>query len=65
MSLKISFFESIMIYLVSGHKLVKNGPIWRGFEKLKFAVKQCYQTDQLQNSTKIGKNAKIQVRHFV
>ena len=51
MSLKISFFESIMIYLVSGHKLVKNvknGPIWRGFEKLKLAVKQCYQTDQLQ-----------------
>ncbi len=24
----------------------KNGPFWRVFEKLKLAVKQCYQTGQ-------------------
>ena len=27
-------------------KNAKNGPIWRVFENLKLAVKQCYQTGQ-------------------
>ena len=37
------------VYILSGHKLIKNarnGPFWRGFENLKLAVKQCYQTGQ-------------------
>ena len=41
--------EASHVYILSGQKLiknVKNGPIWRVFEKLKIAVKQCYQTNQ-------------------
>ena len=37
------------VYILSGQKLIrnaKNGPIWRVFENLKLAVKQCYQTGQ-------------------
>ena len=30
----------------SSAKNAKNGPIWRVFESLKLAVKQCYQTGQ-------------------
>ena len=41
--------EASYIYCLSGEKLIKNaknGPIWRLFENLKLAVKQCYQTGQ-------------------
>ena len=47
---KISFniaSEASYVYIFSGQKLIKNaknGPNWRVFENLKFAVKQCYQT---------------------
>ena len=39
--------EVSYVYILSGQKLIKNaknGPFWRVFEKLKLAVKQCYQT---------------------
>ena len=45
--LKITEQVSFSIFILSGQKLIKNaknGPIWRVFEKLKFEVKQCYQT---------------------
>ena len=41
--------EASYVYILSGQKLIKkakNGPIWRVFEHLKLAVKQCYQTGQ-------------------
>ena len=41
--------EASYVYILSGQKLIKNaknGPFWRLFEKLKLAVKQCYQTGQ-------------------
>ena len=47
---KVSFniaSEASYVYISSGQKLIKNaknGPFWRVFENLKFAVKQCYQT---------------------
>ena len=46
---KVSFFASEASYvnILSGQKFIKNannGPIWRVFENLKLAVKQCYQT---------------------
>ena len=37
------------VYILNGQKLIsntKNGSFWRVFEKLKLAVKQCYQTGQ-------------------
>ena len=49
---KVSFnvaSEAGYVYILSGQKLIKNaqkGPFWRVFEKLKLAVKQCYQTGQ-------------------
>ena len=49
---KVSFniaSEASYVYLLSGQKLIqnaKNGPIWRVFENLKFAVKQRYQVGQ-------------------
>ena len=49
---KISFniaSEASNVYILSGQKLIKNaknGPLWRVFENLKLAVKQCYQTGQ-------------------
>ena len=49
---KVSFniaSEASYVYILSGQKLIKNaknGPIWRIFENLKLAVKQCYQTAQ-------------------
>ena len=49
---KVSFntaSEASYVYILSGRKLIKNaknGPSWRFFENLKFAVKQCYQTGQ-------------------
>ena len=49
---KVSFniaSEASYVYILSGHKLIKNaknGPFWRVFENLKLAVKQCYQTSQ-------------------
>ena len=49
---KVSFniaSEASYVYNLSGQKLIKNaknGPIWRVFEDLKLAVKQCYQTSQ-------------------
>ena len=39
--------EASYVYILGGQKLIKNAkiaPFWRVFEKLKFAVKQCYQT---------------------
>ena len=48
--LKITETVSFNHYILGGQKLIKNakkGPFWRVFEKLKLAVKQCYQTDQL------------------
>ena len=50
--------STFRIYILSGQKLiknVKNGPFWRVFEKLKLAVKQCYQTRQLVENAKIKK----------
>ena len=47
---KVSFnnaSEAIYVCILSGQKLIKNaknGPFWRVFEKMKLAVKQCYQT---------------------
>ena len=41
--------EASYVYILSGQKLIKNaktGQFWRVFEKLKLAVKQCYQTGQ-------------------
>ena len=41
--------EASYVYILSGQKLTKNAknaPIWRVFENLKLAVKQCYQTGQ-------------------
>ena len=38
--------EASYVYILSGQKLIKNGPFWRVFENLKLAVKQCYQTGQ-------------------
>ena len=49
---KVSFnitSEASHVYIFNGQKLIKNaknGPFWRGLEKLKLAVKQCYQTGQ-------------------
>ena len=49
---KVSFniaSEASYVYILSGQKLiknVKNCPVWRVFENLKLAVKQCYQTFQ-------------------
>ena len=49
---KVSFniaSEASYVDILSGQKLIKNaknGPFWRVFEKLKVAVKQCYQTGQ-------------------
>ena len=45
----------------------ENGSFWRVFENLKLAVKQCYQTGQFFNRTKIGgkcQNSNIQLGHF-
>ena len=47
---KVSFkieSEASYVYILSGQKLNKNDkncPFWRVFEKVKLAVKQCYQT---------------------
>ena len=41
--------EASYVYILIGRKFIKNaknGPFWRVFEKLKLAVKQCYQTGQ-------------------
>ena len=41
--------EGSYVYILSGQKLIKNaknGPVWRVFENVKLAVKQCYLTDQ-------------------
>ena len=41
--------EASYVYILSEQKLTKNakiGAFWRVFEKLKLAVKQCYQTGQ-------------------
>ena len=46
---KVSYNIASYIYILSGQKFIKNaknGPIWRVFENLKLAVKQCYQTGQ-------------------
>ena len=57
---KVSFniaSEASYVYIFSGQKFVKNakdGPIWRVFQNLKFAVKQSYQT-----RSKIDGNAKM------
>ena len=47
---KVSFNIASYVYILSGQKLVKNahnGQFWRGFEKLRLAVKQCYTTGQI------------------
>ena len=36
--------EASNVNILSGQKFIKNGRFWRVFEKLKLAVKQCYQT---------------------
>ena len=41
------------VYILSGKKSIKNGPILQVLEKLNLAVKQCNQTGQ-SNRTKIG-----------
>ena len=65
---KVSFniaSEASYVYILSGQKLIKNaknGSFWRVFENLKLVVKQCYQTGQFLNRTKIGRkchNSKI------
>ena len=41
--------EASYVYILSGHKFIKNGTngsFWRVFENLKLAVKQYYQTGQ-------------------
>ena len=41
--------EASSVYILGGQKFnknAKNGPFWRVFENLKFAVTQCYQTGQ-------------------
>ena len=49
---KVSFniaSEASYVYILSGQKLIKNAKklsIWRVFENLKLAVKQCYQIGQ-------------------
>ena len=49
---KVSFdiaSEASYVYILSGQKLTKNAKndsFWQFLEKLKFAVKQCYQTGQ-------------------
>ena len=49
---KVSFniaSEASYVYILNGQKLIKNaqnGQFWKVFEKLKLAVKQCYQTGQ-------------------
>ena len=49
---KVSFnnaSESSCVFILSKQKLfknAKNGPFWRGYENLKLAVKQCFQTGQ-------------------
>ena len=55
-SLKIAS-EASYFYFLCGQKLIKNaknGPIWRVFENLKLADKQCYQTGQFKIGQKIG-----------
>ena len=37
--------EASYVYILSGQKFI-NGQFWRIYEKLKLAVKQCYQTGQ-------------------
>ena len=52
----IQHCEPSYVYILSGQKLLKsakNGSFWRVFDKLKLAVKQCYQTGQF-NRSKIG-----------
>ena len=63
---KVSFniaSEASYVYILSGQKLVqnaKNSPLWRVFENLKLAVKQCYQTGQFFMGQKLAENAKIE-----
>ena len=49
--------EASYVYIMSGQKFMKNAKnsqIWRVFQNLKLAVKQCYQIGHFFNSTKIG-----------
>ena len=44
---KVSFNVASYVYILSGQMFIKhakNVPFWRVFEKLKLAIKQCYQT---------------------
>ena len=53
--------EASYVYILSGQKFIKNAEkryIWRVFENLKFAVKQCYQTCQFSQDKKLLENAK-------
>ena len=59
--------EASYVYILSWQKFIKKcqkWSIWRVFEKLKLAVKQCYQTGQYFIEHKLVENAKIQMRHF-
>ena len=39
--------EASYVYILSGQKFIKNAKkVWRVFQKLKLAVKQCYQASQ-------------------
>ena len=52
--------EASYVYILSGHKFIKNTKKWSNFENLKFAVKQWYQTVQILKDKKLLENAKIQ-----
>ena len=39
--------EASNVNILSGQKFIKNGRLWRVFENLNLAVKQCYQTGEL------------------
>ena len=55
---KVSFNIASEVYSLI--KNAKNGPVWRVFENLKLAVKQCYQTGQFFIGQKLVENAKIE-----
>ena len=57
-------FENPRKSLIHIKKNAKNGQFGEFFEKLKLAVKQCYQTGQYFIEHKLVENAKIQMRHF-
>ena len=55
----IQYCERSELRLQKLIKMQKTGTIWRVFENLKLAVKQCYQTGYFQKRQKLVENAKI------